>query len=86
MTSPSLPFTGCDFDHWITQSWRTDRRYYQAEIVQDLFGTWVLKRSWGGLGSRRRMSMTQAVESYSHALQLLEQVGKYRQKRGYSEC
>lgn len=83
MTSPALPFTGCDFDHWISQSWRTDRRYYQAEIMQDLFGTWVIKRSWGGLGSRRRTSKTLAARDYDHALKLLKDVVKQRERRQY---
>jgi hypothetical protein len=28
-------------------------RYYQAELVKDLFGDWTLIMYWGGLGSRR---------------------------------
>ncbi len=35
-------------------------RYYQADLVQDLFGEWTLVCSWGGLGTTRG--------NYSHLL------------------
>lgn len=28
-------------------------RYYQAWLIEDLFGDWTLVTAWGGLGSRR---------------------------------
>lgn len=83
MTTTSPPLPHADFERWITECWRTERRYYQADILQDLFGTWLLKRSWGGLGSRRRSSMTHVVTAYEEALQLLDEVAKKRLKRGY---
>lgn len=80
----SAPFPShTDFSRWLTQCWRTERRYYQAELMQDLFGTWLVKRSWGGLGSRARQSKTMPAADYDHALTLLEDVGKRRQQRGY---
>lgn len=83
MTSPALTSTGCDFDRWVTLSWCTDCRYYQADIMQDLFGTWLIKRSWGGLGSRLGNSKIVAARDYDHAMQLLDGVAKERQQRGY---
>lgn len=79
--TPPLPFA--DFDRWVTESWQTEQRYYQADIIQDLFGTWLVKRSWGGLGSRRGNSKTHAVTTYEDALQLIKEVSQKRQKRGY---
>jgi predicted DNA-binding WGR domain protein len=82
--TPPLPFA--DFDRWITESWQTDQRYYQADIMQDLFGTWLVKRSWGGLGSRRGNSKTTSATDHDHALKLLSEVAKRRQQRGYVRC
>jgi hypothetical protein len=28
-------------------------RYYQADLIRDLFGDWVLVSAWGSLGSNR---------------------------------
>ena len=81
--SPTL--SQIDFDRWLSESWQTDRRYYQADIMQDLFGTWVLKRSWGGLGNHRRNSKTHAFAQYEEALQFFGQVAKRRQQRGYAQ-
>jgi hypothetical protein len=37
-------------DRWINPE---TARYYQVDLVQDLFGDWTLIQCWGGLGSRR---------------------------------
>lgn len=70
-------------DRWMTLRWQTDTRYYVAEVMQDLFGNWLLRRSWGGLRSARSQSMTVHADSYEHALQLLADVQKRRTQRGY---
>ena len=81
VTSPALPFA--DFERWISQSWGTDCRYYRADIMQDLFGTWLLKRSWGSLHSGLGNNKTLVARDYEHALTLLEEVVRQRQQRGY---
>lgn len=84
MNSPSsstpLPYA---VNCWSKTCWTTASRYYIAEVMQDLFGTWLLKRSWGGLGSRRGSSMTIPAENYEEALSLLADTAKRRRKRGY---
>lgn len=70
-------------ERWITQRWQTARRYYVVEVTQDLFGNWLVKRSWGGLGSHRSNSVTMPANDYKQALKLLEDVAKRRQQRGY---
>lgn len=79
-SSTPLPYS---VDSWTKTSWTTASRYYIAEVTQDLFGTWLLKRSWGGLGSRRGSSMTIPAENYEEALSLLDDTAKRRLKRGY---
>lgn len=79
-TTP-LPYLG--FEYWSKTCWQTATRYYVAEIMQDLFGTWVLRRSWGGRGSRAGNSKIVVATDYEHAVQLLETVAKQRKARGY---
>ena len=71
-------------EKWITRYWKTDRRYYQAEIMQDLFGVWIIKRTWGGLNSRRGGNDTKHANSYDEALQMLHSTAKRRIARGYN--
>ncbi len=72
-----------DHDRWCRHRWETDSRYYVAEVTQDLFGTWVVKRSWGSRTTKRGNSLTSEAESYEHALRLLDQIAKRRVHRGY---
>lgn len=77
------PLSYTQFDQWIKECWQTATRYYVAEIMQDLFGTWVLKRSWGGRGSRAGNSKVVVAADYDHAVKLLEAVAKQRTAHGY---
>ena len=83
MTNNSPTHSLADFDRWLTASWQTDQRYYQADISRDLFGVWLLKRCWGGLGSNRGNSKTHTFTKYEDALKFFGQVAKRRQQRGY---
>lgn len=70
-------------EHWLTRRWQTDTRYYVVEVTQDLFGYWLVKRTWGGLGNHRGNSVTTLANDYAQALKLLEEVTKRRRQRGY---
>lgn len=58
-------------------------RYYLADLVQDLFGDWVLVLCWGAIGSRRGQLRVIAVPSHDEGLVRLETIAKRRQQRGY---
>lgn len=72
-----------DTDQWVIKRWKTDSRYYIAEVYQDLFGCWLFKRSWGGRRSHRGNSLTIHADNYEHARELLKGVTKRRRVRGY---
>ena len=58
-------------------------RYYQADLVQDLFGEWTLVCSWGGLGTALGGFSSTGVTSHGDGLLRLEAVGKLRRQHGY---
>ena len=60
-------------------------RYYQAELVQDLFGDWTLILVWGGLNSRRGQMRVVYVPSHAAGLERIEFIRKRRRQRGYQE-
>lgn len=76
------------FDQFIYCRWQSNRRYYTAEIIQDLFGIWILRLSWGGLHSRKGNYREKEMPNYDEALLALEEVDKRRKQRGYNpiEC
>ena len=65
---------------WVNEA---KARYYQAELVQDLFGDWVVITAWGGLGSRRGRQRNLFVPSYEAGVQQLAAIDKRRRQRGY---
>ncbi len=79
----SSPLPSPTLDSWITARWTTDRRYYVVEIMQDLFNVWIVRRSWGGLGSRRGSSKITAAVNYDEARAILAETQKRRKARGY---
>lgn len=72
-------------DRWQRCHWQTDRRYYMAEVTQDLFGQWLLHRRWGSRTSARGGEQRMIAASYDEALHLLQVTAKRRKRRGY-EC
>jgi hypothetical protein len=51
--------------YWINDA---KARYYQAAIVRDLFGAWVLITAWGGLHSHRGNMRSTLLASYEDGL------------------
>jgi len=66
--------------HWIHPG---KFRYYQAELVPDLFGDWSLVRAWGGLGTLRGGYKITGVACYEDGLSEIAALDAHRQKRGY---
>lgn len=46
-----------EFELWVRVRWERGTRYYEAYVHQDLWGAWVLTRSWG----RRRTRLGRTV-------------------------
>jgi predicted DNA-binding WGR domain protein len=58
-------------------------RYYQADLVEDLFGGWSVVTAWGGLMSQRGQIRTAWVATREQAEKRLEEIEKRRRARGY---
>ena len=66
--------------YWFNPS---NHRYYQADLVLDLFGEWPLVCAWGGYGTLRGDHTITGVASYADGLRKIEVLGTRREKRGY---
>ena len=58
-------------------------RYYQADLVKDLFDDWQVITAWGGVGSRRGGRRNLYVPSQEAGLQQLAAIDRRRRQRGY---
>ena len=72
---------------WINLRWykSTDKgiRYYSARLHQDLWGDWILTRTWGRKGTRLGRSMNVLCESYEDGMKQLKIVELHRKQHGY---
>lgn len=60
-------------------------RYYEARLHTDLFGEWVVVKSWGGCGSRLGGVKSGPVPSYEAGVEALKELGIRRRRRGYQQ-
>ncbi|EGV29886.1 MULTISPECIES: WGR domain-containing protein [Thiorhodococcus] len=58
-------------------------RYYQAHLIEDLFGDWTLVACWGVLHSRQSQMRKTGVPSYEAGLEQLKAIDRRRRQHGY---
>lgn len=63
--------------------WESASRYYEAALLQDLLGDWVLSTARGGLRNRLGAIRHLALPSRDAAVKALASLHKLRLRRGY---
>lgn len=66
--------------------WETELRWYEAELVCDLFGDWLVVRRWGGLYSARHGTKTEVVPDMLSGVMMLFVIDRERQQRKPPYC
>jgi predicted DNA-binding WGR domain protein len=66
------------------QRWERDRRYYEARLTPDLFGSICLVLTFGGIGTRLGRSMTLPFPTEAEASAAFAAVARRRRARGYA--
>ena len=61
-----------------------ERRFYRLELVTDLFGTLLLQRSWGRIGTDGRQRC-EAFPDEMTAIAALDRQAARKRRRGYQE-
>lgn len=61
----------------------TSERYYQADLLYDLLGNWVLRKAWGSKHTAKGGGSQVLCLNYAQGLSLLKKVAALRQTRGY---
>ena len=69
---------------WQCSSFSKDTRFYHLELCQDIFGNWVIKRTWGSAVQRDfGRSNSIICPDYQTGLLWYEKQQTRRKKRGY---
>ena len=58
-------------------------RWYLLDIMQDLFDTWLVMRSFGSLTSRRERTIYDVCDNEADAWQQLTEIEYSKRQRGY---
>lgn len=65
--------------------WETDTRWYEAVVTRDLFGGWMICRTWGRKRSARFGHLNESVPSEEAAQARLLVLHKHRLRRSYQQ-
>jgi predicted DNA-binding WGR domain protein len=69
---------------WLALRWEKGNRYYRVLLQPDLWHQWVVIRSWGRKNTALGRVVLLPVASYEDGLASIEQMGRVRQRRGYT--
>ena len=73
-------------DQWQHSTWKRDTRSYGLDLCQDLWGNWIVKRTWGShLNRGAGQSKDIVCPDYESAQKLLLRQQQRRLKRGYTQ-
>ena len=73
-----------ELDKWLQSKWRRDKRFYTLTLCQNLFGKWIITKTWGsavyrGFGKSKDLDCL----DYQTGLGTYYKLQKRREKRGY---
>ena len=65
-------------------TWQKNTRFYSIELCQDLWGNWLLKKTWGSTAKRDfGRSISTICPDYETGVKLYHQAEKHCVSRGY---
>lgn len=69
---------------WQRSIWQKETRFYRIELRQDLFGNWIVKKTWGS-AVKLDLGRTNSIICPDHQTGLMEYKKQQirRQLRGY---
>jgi predicted DNA-binding WGR domain protein len=85
---PDLDYAVCS---WWSRRWEKvdlesgQRRFYTAELRQDLWGDWLFIKAWGRIGQKPSRVVIVPLTDQRAARVLVDDVAKIRRQHGYEE-
>ena len=68
----------------IHKSWETDKRFYNAHLVKNVLGEWIIDRQWGGKFNLHRNKLLEYCSNYNEGIIQMENISKIRRNHKYS--
>lgn len=62
------------------------KRYYHVILSKDLFGQWMVCKTWGGINKAGGRIVLIACKTYHEAVKVVHSIFKVRKRRGYQLC
>lgn len=75
---------GYHYSQWLHSVWEKQSRAYRLDLHQDLWGNWIVTRTWGS--NRRRgygLSKDTVCADFKTALELFQKQEARRSRRSY---
>jgi predicted DNA-binding WGR domain protein len=71
-------------ENWQQSKWRRDTRFYTLTLCQNIFGEWIITKTWGS-AIKRGFGKSQDLNcpDYQAALDNYHKLQQRREKRGY---
>lgn len=60
-----------------------ERRFYALEVSEDLFGSWILTRTYGRIGSKGAQRHRTSYRCPAEASHALARIAAAKRRRGY---
>lgn len=71
-------------EKYLSSSWQKETRFYIIELCQDLWGNWLLKKTWGSAAKiDLGRSVSTVCSDYEAGVELYYKAEKRRLLRGY---
>lgn len=64
--------------------WEKLSRYYEVRLDRDLWGQWVVTRTWGRIGTALGRQSDMPCTSYQNGLQQVAAIEQRRRQHGYT--
>jgi hypothetical protein len=75
-----------ELDKWIESKWQRDTRFYSLTLCQNLFGAWIVTKTWGSRIKRGfGKSQDLICSDYQSGLETYQKLQQKREKRGYKK-
>jgi hypothetical protein len=73
-----------ELDRWIESKWQRDTRFYTLTLCQNVFGAWIVTKTWGSAITRGfGKSQDLFCQNYQSGLEIYSKLQQRREKRGY---
>jgi hypothetical protein len=76
-TMPDMIYPGC-FE------WYSPARYYRLDVTMDLFGVWIIKRTWRSRYAKYGQTLTISTRNKDEVESWINHIHKLRIQRGYA--